>query len=114
MWRLSSTSSTTYNKIGEVQLSHDQVAGSGTYQTATIILTGSDTIEVQSGDVVGYYHESFSRYRLRTIQTDGYILYEFDGSNIPTSVNLNNASRHTNERQPLIKFTVDKHVSNPC
>ena len=110
VWRPSSTSSTTYNKIGEVQLSHDQVTGSGAFRTATIILTGNDTIEVQSGDVVGYYRKSFSRYRLRTIQTDGYILYEFDGSNDPTSVDLNNADRSKNKQQPLIKFTIGKHV----
>ena len=114
VWRPSSTNSTTYNKIDEVQLSHDQVTGSGTYRTATIILTSNDKIEVQSGDVVGYYRESYSRYRLRTIETDGYILYEFDGSNDPTSVDLNNANRSKNEQQPLIKFTVGKHVFNLC
>ena len=110
VWRLSSTSSTTYNKINEVRLSHDQVTGSGTYRTATIILTGNNRIEVQSGDVVGYYRESYSRYRLRTIRTDGYMQYEFDGTNDPTSVNLNNADRSINERQPLIEFTIGKCV----
>ena len=110
VWRPSSTSSTTYNRTGEVHLSHDQVTGSGTYRTATIILTGNNRIEVQSGDVVGYYRESFSRYRLRTIRTDGYIQYEFDGTNAPTSVNLNNADRDINERQPLIEFTIGKCV----
>ena len=110
VWRPSSTSSITYNRIGDVQLSHDQVTGSGTYRTATIILTDNNRIEVQSGDVVGYYHESFSRYRLRTIRTDGYIQYEFNSTNAPTSVNLNNADRHINERQPLIEFTIGKCV----
>ena len=106
VWRPSSTSSITYNRIGEVQLSHDQVAGNGTYRTANIILTGNNRIEVQSGDVVGYYREIYSRYRLRTIQTDGYIQYEFDGTNTPTSVNLNNADRNINKRQPLIEFII--------
>ena len=110
VWRPSSTSSTTYNRVGEVQLSHDQVTGSGTYRTATIILTDNNRIEVQSGDVVGYYRESFSRYRLRTIQTDGYIQYEFDGTNAPTSVNLNNANRFRNRQQPLIEFIIGKCV----
>ena len=86
------------------------MTGSGNYRTANIILTGSDKIEVQSGDVVGYYRQSYSRYRLRTIQTDGYIQYEFDGTNAPTSVNLNNADRSINERQPLIEFTIGKCV----
>ena len=103
-----------YNKIGEVQLSDDQVTGNGTYQTVNIPLTGDNTIEVQSGDVVGYYRRGGARYRLRTIQADEYILYEFNSeSNAPTSVNLNNAN-HTINEQPLIEFTVGKCVFSHC
>ena len=103
-----------YNKIGEVQLSDNQVTGSGDSRTAIIILTGDNTIEVQSGDVVGYYREGNARYRLSTIRTDEYILYEFGGdSNTPTSVNLNNADRSINE-QPLIEFTIGKFVFSHC
>ena len=89
------------------------MTGNGTYRTATIILTGNNRIEVQSGDVFGYYRESFSRYRLRTIRTDGYRQYDFDGTNAPTSVNLNNADRDINERQPLIEFTIGKFLYFP-
>ena len=65
-----SADTTAYDKIGEVELSDDQVTGSGNYQTANIILTGNNTIEVhdQSGDVVGYYHPHQSCYRMRTIK----------------------------------------------
>ena len=108
VWRPSSVGSTMYNKIGEVQLqSDDQVTGSGNYRTANIILTGNDTIEVQSGDVVGYYNPPNIRYHVRTIQTDGYILYQFDGSS--ESVDLNRG-RSRDERQPLIQFT----IGNEC
>ena len=106
VWRPVSTGSTiaSYTKIGEVQLqSDDQVTGSGNRQTANIILTGNKTIEFQSGDIVGYYHPPDARYRVRTIRTDGYILYQFDGS--PESVNLNNG---VNYQQPLIQFTIGK------
>ena len=86
------------------------MTGRGTYRTPNIILTGDNTIEVQSGDVVGYYREGGARYRLRTIPADEYILYEFDSeSNGPTSVNLSNADRDINE-QPLIEFTIGKCV----
>ena len=87
--------STIYNKIGEVQLP-DELTGlsSSGIQTTDIILTGINIIQVQTGDVVGYYREAFSRYRFRTIRTDGYIQYEFDGTNDPTSVDLNNADRN--------------------
>ena len=97
--------STMYNKIGEVQLkSDDQLYEVNYYvQIATIILTGNNTIEVQSGDVVGYYHPPRSRYRVTTIQTDGYILHEFSGSH--ESVYLNNGH---NYHQPLLQFTIGK------
>ena len=96
---------TMYNKIGEVQLqSDDQLYEVNYYvQIATIVLTGNNTIEVQSGDVVGYYHPPRSRYRVTTIQTDGYILYEFNGSH--ESVDLNNGY---NYYQPLLQFTIGK------
>ena len=111
VWRVASVDSTIYNKIGEVQLSDDQVTGSGDFRTANIILTGDNTIEVQSGDVVGYYRERGARYRLRTVQADDYILYEFDSeSNAATSINLNNADHNTNKEQPLIEFTIGKCV----
>ena len=107
VWRAASVDSTIYNKIGEVQLQSDgQVTGSGDYRTANIILT-NNTIEVQSGDVVGYYHPSDARYEVRDIHTDGYYLYQFDGS--PAANNSEDLSQHnatSNNRQPLIQFAI--------
>ena len=110
VWRAASVGSTIYNKIGEVQLqSDDQLSEiNDVTQIATINITGNNTIEVQSGDVVGYYHPPDARYRVRTIQTDGYILYEYAGSH--ESVDLNNIDSK-NERQPLIQFTVGEYLS---
>ena len=107
VWRLSSTNATLYNRIGEVQLqSNDQVTtGSNGFLEANITLTGTNTIEFQSGDVVGYYHPPNARYRVRTIRTDGYMLYRFNESSAPTSVNLTNHD-FVNNRQPLIQFNI--------
>jgi len=93
-----------------VQLQPDQVTGSGTYRTAYIPLTGNNTIEFQSGDVVGYYHPPDARYQVTTIRTDGYRLYRFDDPSAPTtSVDLNKADDDDDDdRQPLIQFTVGK------
>ena len=112
VWREGSVSSTVYNKIGEVQLqSSDQmIINDGGFGVASIILTGNNRIEVQSGDVVGYYHPPDARYRVRTLRTDGYILYEFNGPH--ESVDLNNKSNSANERQPLIQFIIGKYTSN--
>ena len=112
VWRAKSINSTVYNKI-EVQMqSDDQVTGRDNYQTANITLTGNNTIEVQSGDVVGYYHPPDACYRVMTIQTNGYILYQFIGSH--HSVNLNNKDDSDNYRQPLIQFTIGKCFCSFC
>ena len=111
VWRAASVSSTIYNKIGEVQLLSDQVAtNSNSCKEGNIILTGNNTIEVQSGDVVGYYHPPDARYRVLTIQTNGYRLYQFSGS--PDSVDLNNNIDNDDRRQPLIQFAIGKYVVN--
>ena len=86
------------------------MTGSGHFRTANITLTGNNSVEVQSGDVVGYYHPPDARYQVRTIQTDGYILYRFNGSR--ASVDLNNSFKSSNYRQPLIQFTIGKSACN--
>ena len=89
---------------------NDQVTGHNNSDwEANIILTGENTIEVQSGDVVGYYHPPDARYRVRTRKNNGYRMYQFNGSSVPTSVNLNNANLNNNYRQPLVQFTIGKH-----
>ena len=113
VWRAASVGSTTYNKIGEVQLqSDDQLTSvSFTTQIANITLTGNNTIEVQSGDVVGYYHPSNARFRVITRSTNGYILYQFLGAHESVeSVDLNFTGN--NNQQPVIQFTIGKCVFN--
>ena len=109
VWRPASVGSTMYDKICEVQLqSNDQVTLGNEFGEANITLTGNNTIEVQAGDVVGYYHPPNARYQVRTIQTDGYRLYRFNVSSVPTSVKLSDANHNDNNRQPLIQFTIGK------
>ena len=110
VWRAASVGSRIYNKIGETQLPLRQVFDVHGIKVANITLTGNNTIEVQSGDVVGYYHPLSVRYRVRTIQTDGYIQYQFSGS--PESVDLNNSIDSDNDQQPLIQFTIGKSLLN--
>ena len=76
----------------------------------TLPITGNNTIEVQSGDVVGYYHPPDARYQVRTIRTDGYMLYRFNISSVPTSLYLSDADQNNNNLQPLIQFTIGKYT----
>ena len=109
VWRPSSSGSVIYNKIGEVQLQSDnQVTEGYNNFEATIILTDNNRTEFQSGDVIGYYHPLQSRYQVRDVSTRGYVLYHFDGSPAPNTVNLSAASDTFDYRQPLLQITVGK------
>jgi len=96
-----------YSKIGEIQVQESHVIEFD-YREANITLTSSNRLIVQSGDVVGFYHPPDSRYQVRTIQTDGYMLYIYDGTNITTSLDSSSSLKllNTNRRQPLIQFTL--------
>ena len=104
LWRAASIGSTIYNKINEVQLPRDVTSLVDLRTIATFDLTNA--IEVQLGDVVGYYHPSDARFRVSTTGVDGYMQYEFSGS--PQSVDLLNRIDILNFQQPLIQFTVGK------
>ena len=100
VWRAASVRSTIYSKISEVELPPQVTSREN---VADFDLT-DNAMEIQSGDVVGYYHPPDACYRVITIQTDGYRLYQFNGS--PESVDLNNNIDNDNVRQPLIQFTI--------
>ena len=111
IWRPMSQASVIYNRIHAVQLQFFQMQItilSDSRASINIALADDERIEVQSGDVIGFYHPSDSRYQVRTIRTDGYMQYEFDGSSTLTSINLNTVSNGdvTDQRQPLIQFTI--------
>ena len=107
VWRATSVGSTMYNKISQVQLPRGVTSVAA---TATFDLN-DNTIDIQSGDVVGYYHPNESRYRVRDIQTEGYVLYQFIGSHETVDLNNSNIASDDN-RQPLIQFTIGKYIFN--
>ena len=108
VWRSSSPGSMTYNRISEVLLQSDNqvTIRRSDFYDANIVLTGNSRIEFQSGDIVGYFHPNDARYSVRDIRTDEYVLYRFDGSPSPTSVDLSTRDAMINFRQPLIQFTI--------
>ncbi|XP_065899767.1 CUB and sushi domain-containing protein 1-like [Dysidea avara] len=114
VWRSSSPGSMTYNRISEVLLQSDNqvTIRRSDFYDANIVLTGNSRIEFQSGDIVGYFHPNDARYSVRDIRTDEYVLYRFDGSPSPTSVDLSTRDAMINFRQPLIQFTIDIKCDN--
>jgi len=103
VWRPSQV----YNLVDEVQIQSSHITRL-TFQEANILLTGNNRTQFQSGDVVGFYNPSDSRYTIRVITTPGYVFYVFTGSTA-TSLDLNNADNTPMGRQPLIQFTIGKY-----
>jgi len=101
-----------YDKIGEIQVQRGQLSRPGflglAFLEGNIPLTDNDTILVQSGDVVGFYNPPETDHYVRTIRTEGYVLYSFFGSIDTVSLDLSDAISSTDRRQPLIQFTFGK------
>ena len=108
VWRAESIGSTVYSKIGEIQLqSDDQLARiDNSHWEANITLTGNNTIEVQPGDVVGYYHPPGSRYLVMDISNSGYSVYVFKENITRNSVKLSESDKIFNHTQPLVQFII--------
>ena len=98
-----------YNKVGEIQLQSEyQVTEGYNNFEATIFLTGEKRLEFQPDDVIGYYHPPQSRYQVLDVDTVGYVLYRFDETSPPNTLNISEANRTINKRQPLLQFTFGK------
>ena len=84
----------------------DQVTNNILY----IKLTGNNAIEFQSGDVIGYYHPSNSRYLVTHIKNNtigGYVLYRFNVEPLENSAEINiSRGKVTRYARPLLQFTV--------
>ena len=112
IWHPTSTVSSTYNKVGEVELPSGSRMGGLiiNYYFANLSLTGNTEIEFQSEDVIGYYQPSEARRTIRSIQTSGYTSYSNTVTNPLTSIDINNVNNTENNRQPLIEITFGKIV----
>ena len=110
VWRPSSEASTIYHKVAQILVTSSHIVQS-TYTEANIPLTGSNRIRVQSGDVIGYLHPNDAAYKVRSIQTRGYELFQFIGyAPTVTTIDLNYHYKRYTPRQPLFSFEIGKSV----
>ena len=79
------------------------------YYLGNVSCTGSNRIEFQSGDVIGYHQGSDVHYQLWSIESDGYTSYYYHNASSPLN-NLNNNSdvQSAINRQPLIAVMYGK------
>ena len=112
VWRPTSRNSSRYNKTVEVELNggnYIKIDDSNGYYYATISLNSH--IEVQAGDVIGYYQPSNPNRRIWSTQTSGYTSYSNTTTSPLTSINISNVNITTEANsQPLIKVMFGKIV----
>ena len=122
VWR--PTSSTTFTWVDnlcplsdDITLMEDGI--NDEYYIGNVSCTGNNTIEFQSGDVIGYYNgRRRFFYRLQSIQTIGYTSYliedieydrDFENNDLLTSFNIDDPDVViVNDTQPLIQVMFGK------
>ncbi|XP_065899211.1 uncharacterized protein [Dysidea avara] len=111
IWRPSS--SVTYDRVGQVQIQTTQITRPPPedWLEANIPLTGSNRLQFQSGDVIGFYHPPDFSHEIRTTRTVGYVLHQFVGR-YASSLALGDANNIFDDRQPLIQFEIDIQCNN--
>ena len=114
VWHPTSLNSSTYNKIGEVQLPPGDFVAVGvgrTYFHANLPLNGNSQIEFQSGDVIGYYQPTNSQRSIGSIQTSGYTSYSNNVTSPLTSIDISTVDNTDNNHQPLIAVMFGKTIN---
>ena len=110
VWRPLSEQSTIYHKIAQILVNSSHIVDL-TFTEANISLTGRNRIHVQSGDAIGYLHPNDAAYKVRSLQTRGYELFQFIGyAPTVTTIDLNKADKRYTPRQPLFSFEIGKCV----
>ena len=97
VWHRTRTTSREYTRVDtECPLTASDISdrmrdGNGDfYYLGKVSCTGSNRIEFQSGDVIGYHQGSPVQYQLWSINADGYTSYYLNASS--TLYTLNNSS----------------------
>ena len=108
------TSSTTYTRVptvcaltvSDISMMTDSMGDE--YYLGNVSCTGNNTIEFQSGDVIGYHQGDEVHYALWNIDTMGYTSYRRNAPNPLQTFDINNVQDTFNDRQPLIQVIFGK------
>ena len=112
VWHL--TNSTQYTRVDtECPLTANDIRrinnnNNNNRYLGNVSCTGSNRIEFQSGDIIGYHHGSEVHYRLWSIVSNGYTSYYRNTSSPLNTFTNNNGVESINNRQPLIEVMYGK------
>jgi len=110
-WRPSPPGSDIYIRVNQVQTSTGMFIRTGTlqgYYVTNISLTGSNRIEFQSGDVIGYYQPNDPQRRISSTETSGYTSYSNSANSPATIIDISDVDNVEPDRQPLIEILFGK------
>ena len=104
------TSDMEFNRVDTVQLAESEIVqvenDNIVYWLLNMSLNGSEIIEFEAGDVIGFYQPPDTRYQMWTIATEGYTASGSDSINSSSTLSLVNPDIIINNRQPLIQFLI--------
>ena len=106
-----------YALVGHYQLQESDISRQQDYYLANVMLNGTNKIEFQSNDVIGYYHPSQPRYRVWNAENaKGYTIYSINTDSSLSILNTrHNSLSVAQEEQPLIQALYGKmHTCNIC
>ena len=105
VWQPLNTEKTMYRIRDSYTLGINSINNMGSYYFVNEVFSGSDRIEFQSGDVIGYRHRSSACYRVWSDATTGYTSYT-DSSITDETINIGDGSATAiANRQPLIQVS---------
>ena len=100
---VTSRSTTTYILISEYILTEDDIVEMNNYYFANVSFAVNETIQLQPGDVIGYYQPANPRYTVWSVDTAGYISYTVSTETFQTIIYASRVLDTINDRQPLIQ-----------
>ena len=107
------TSPTEYTRVDtECTLTASDISmmrdGNGDYYLGNVSCTGNNRTEFQSGDIIGYHHGSTVRYRLWSIDAEGYKSHHLGANSPLNTFDINHNDASSTDEQPLIQVMYGK------
>ena len=104
VWKRSRTNTQLYIIVGQYQLNDHDITQKNGYFLANVTLSGNDRIPFKPGNIIGYYHPPSPRYRVSSVDVNGYTTYTISTRSPLSSFNIDeDVDGVDNEKQPLIE-----------
>ena len=112
VWHPLSSDSNVYSKIAQINVHDTGTQMSGSHYIYNVSLNGSDQIEFQSGDVIGYYQPSQSVIKVGIDYNPNHILYyKSNVDHTIATINTSSGEYSKASVQPLISVMTSEYIT---